>query len=233
VGFVADDGADSLLALFPLGRVLMPGCPLPLRIFEPRYRRLLADVGDEGGARRFGVVGLTAGLEVAGLSAAAPQFARVGTVAEILEVHPAPDGTVSVLTAGSSRFRIIRLVETGAPYLMAEVRFLDEVDGQLPDGLIGAARALSAEYARLFGALTGTDQSSRDRYPADAGLLSYRLASEAPLSQDDQQRLLEDDTAVARLLHVQRLLRRELTLLRRTRTVAVSPALLRVMLRPG
>ena len=53
------------------------------------------------------------------------------------------------------------------------------------------------------------------------------------MSQDDHQLLLEDETATARLLHVQRVLRREVILLRRTRTVAVSPGLLRIRLRPN
>jgi hypothetical protein len=231
---VADDGSATLLPLFPLGHVLMPGCPLPLRIFEPRYRRLLADVTEEGAPRRFGVVALTAGSEVqTGPDSPAPRFAGVGTVAEILEVQSVPDGTMGVLTGGSSRFRIQRTVETGAPYLVAEVSYLDEIDGDLSDGLVDAVRALSTEYTRLFSVLTATEQAAREPYPSDPSLLSYRLASEAPLTQVDQQLLLEDATAAARMVHLQRVLRRELMLLRRTRTVAVSPALLRVMLRPG
>ena len=224
----------DLLPLFPLGHVLMPGCPLPMRIFEPRYLRMLADVTAVDGRGAFGVVALTAGSEVdTGLDDAVPEFAQVGTVAEILENHPAGDGTVNLLTGGSSRFRIRRLVDAPAPYLIAEVDYLPELDGDLPDGLLGAARALAAEYARLLGALTGTDPSPSDPYPSDASLLSYRLATEAPLSQDDHQQLLEDETATARLFHVQRVLRREVILLRRTRTVAVSPGLLRIRLRPN
>ena len=224
---------SALLPLFPLAHVLMPGCPLPLRIFEPRYRRLLADVTAAGGARSFGVVALTVGSEVdSGLDDATPQLADVGTVAEILESTEAPDGTATVLTGGSRRFRIEALVDGGQPYLQAEVSFLPELDGQLPPGLPDAARALATEYTRLIGVLTRSEIGPGEPYPTDPSLLSYRLATEAPLDQADQQRLLEDDTAAARLLHVQRVLRRELVLLRRTRSIAVSPALLRAALRP-
>ena len=194
---MADDAVE-LLPLFPLGHVLMPGCPLPLRLFEPRYRRLLADVTDVGGPRRFGVVALTAGLEVdSGLDESITQFAQIGTVAEILEVHAGADGSANLLTGGSQRFRILRLVETPAPYL---------------DGSVGVLLTFA---------------------PDDTILLSYRLAADAPLSQADSQTLLEDDTAAARLLHVQRVLRREVVLLRRTRTIAVSPGALQVALRPN
>jgi Lon protease-like protein len=231
--------AGQLLPLFPLGHVLMPGCPLPLRIFEPRYRRLLADVTDEDGPRRFGVPTLLGGPEVdTGFDDAMPQLAQIGTVAEILEVEPQPDGTIAVLTGGSSRFRINRIVETTAPYLEAEVSYLDEVTGDLPESLPDQARALADEYARLIGSLTGEESGYDERhshnpFPSDPILLSYRLATEAPLSQRDHQDLLEDDTATSRLLRVQRVLRREVVLLRHTRSIAVSPAVLRIALRPN
>jgi hypothetical protein len=223
---------DDRLALFPLGMVLMPGIPLPLRVFEPRYKRLLDDIRTASGFGRFGVVALTAGLEVdAGLDDSIPQFSQVGTVAEVLEVHPQADGTVSVLTGGSQRFRIVRTIETTAPYLSADVTYLDEVEGDMPATLPNAARALAMEYSRLIAELTGTDPDSGESHPDDLILLSYRLATQAPLAPDDRQRLLEDDTATARLLHVQRVLRREVTLLRSTRSVAVAPSTLQSVLR--
>jgi uncharacterized protein len=225
----------ELLPLFPLGHVLMPGCPLPLRIFEPRYQRLLADVTAPQAARHFGVVALTSGLEVdTGLNEAQPRLADVGTLAEILEVHPADDGTVRLLTGGGRRFRIERLVDSGTPYLQAEVSYLPEVVGELPAGLASSARALAGEYVRLVAGLTGTAPELHEPYPTDDPiLLSYRLATETPMAQADKQSLLEDETATARFLHVQRVLRRELKLLRSTRSVAVSPAVLQIARRPN
>lgn len=229
-----DGVGNDLLPLFPLGHVLMPGRALPLRIFEPRYRRLLGDVTAAGGAGRFGVVALTAGLEVDnGRDDRAPQFAQVGTVAEILEVHPEADGTASVLTGGSQRFRIVQLAETSAPYLQAEVTYLDELAGAMPDTLPVAARALANEYARLIAELVGGERIDAEPYPSDLILLSYRLAAEAPLAPQDRQQLLEDGTATARLLHVQRVLRREVVLLRRTGSIAVSPGVLQHALHPN
>lgn len=221
-----------LLPLFPLGHVLMPGCPLPLRIFEPRYRRLLADVTAEGGPGCFGVPALLAGPEVdSGLDEAEPQLAPIGTVADVLEVHPLPDGTVHVLTGGTRRFRIERLVDTPVPYLQAEVSFLDEIAGEMPDQLPAQAQALATEYRRLISTLTGEPPERAEPYNSDPILLSYELAIETPLEQRDHLDLLADDTAAARLLHVQRVLRREVALLRGTRSVAVSPAVLRMVLR--
>lgn len=223
-----------VLPLFPLGYVLMPGVALPLRIFEPRYRQLVADVTADGAPNCFGVVALTSGLEVeTPLDESALRLAQVGTVAEILEAHPAHDGTLSLLTGGTQRFRIERMVATSAPYLSAEVTFLAEVAGTMPETLPGAARALAHEYTRLIAALTGSDPDDADPYPTDLILLSYRLAADAPLAPEDRQQLLEDDTAASRLLRIQRVLRREVVLLRRTRSIAVSPAVLRAVLRPN
>jgi len=227
--------AGQVIPLFPLGHVLMPGCPLPLRVFEPRYRQLLEDVTEPDGLRCFGVAALLAGPEVAiGFDEAAPVLAGIGTVAEILEVEPQPDGTFEVLTGGSRRFRIEGIVDTAKPYLEAEVSFLEEITGDLPEQLPAQAQALAVEYRRLIGALTGESGErpvGAQPYHNDPILLSYQLATETPLTQRDHQDLLEDDTAAARLLHVQRVLRREVVLLRATRSIAVSPAVLRLVLR--
>ena len=75
-------------------------------------------------------------------------MAEVGTIAEILEVHPQPDGTYEVLTGGSSRFRIDRVLDTATPYLQAEVTLLDEVEGD-------AARAPARPDRRRWPPSTG------------------------------------------------------------------------------
>lgn len=103
----------------------------------------------------------------------------------------------------------------------------------MPDTLPGAARALANEYSRLIAQLMGGAPHEGEPYPSDLILLSYRLAAEAPLPAEDRQQLLEDDTATARLLHVQRVLRREVVLLRRTRSIAVPPRVLQATLRPN
>lgn len=216
--------------------VLVPGWPLPMRIFEPRYLQLLADQTSPGAAGRFGVVALTAGFEVQSKAdrAVPPQFARIGTVAEILEVSdPDPDGTVQLLAGGSQRFRVQRIVESDKPYLVAEVTMLRELDGDVPDGLETAVHALSAELLRLLHELTASDHPVEERYPDDLALLAHRLAGEAPLSHADQLALLEHDTAADRLRHLQRLFRRELAIMRRTHTVAARPAQLNRVVAPN
>ena len=58
---------SETLPIFPLNTVLFPGAPLPLRIFEPRYREMLQACLE--GDRRFGVALIKSGQEVGASSA--------------------------------------------------------------------------------------------------------------------------------------------------------------------
>jgi hypothetical protein len=219
-----------VIPLFPLNQVLLPGMPLPLHIFEPRYRQLLADI-DRGarGAGAFGVVVLRSGTEAMtpGTPTTGPDVESLGTVAEIVEVDSNPDGTCDLLSVGSRRFRVVRTITEGKPYVRAEVEFLAEPDGALTPELSARARDLMNVYdsmlVRIAGRGTGPD------LPQDANHLSYQVAARLPLQPDDRQELLTDETTAERLHRLARLLRREIALLQRTRSIAVSPAVLRMI----
>lgn len=228
---------SELLPIFPLGQVLMPGRPLPLRIFEPRYRAMLADLAEP---KRFGVVLLSRGLEVNTRWAVAPDpeaagtIAAVGTVAEVMELRPKPDGSWDVLAVGSRRFRISTWVR-GKPYGQADVEFLSEQDGDVPAGAAEEVAGLFTEYGRLMGERTGRPQPSLARLPPlqDANLFSYYVAASLPLDERARQALLTEPDAGSRLSHQRRLLRREVTLLTRTGTVPVPYSALRLDFRPN
>jgi Lon protease-like protein len=225
----ADEGGRvaELIPLFPLSHVLLPGMPLPLHIFEPRYRALLEDVS--AGSESFGVVALRSGAEARNphIHDADADVEPVGTLAEVLEVTPNDDGTSDLLAVGSRRFGIESLVHEGKPYLRAAVHFLDERDGELAAEDATRARELLEVYddvlRRLAGRATGAE------LPDDPTMLSYHIAARLPLTPGDRQRLLVEATTAERLTHVAALLRRELALLQRTRSIAVSPTVLRLV----
>ena len=219
----------ELLPLFPLSTVLLPGLPLPLHIFEPRYRQLLADIRSDDALGSFGVVALRSGSEVG-----TPQridLEDVGTVAEIVEVQAYPDGRADVLAVGSRRFRIDAVVSTGTPYLRAEVEELPERDGELTDAHPALAIRLYEQFRDALDQLTG--QLREDELPTDPNLLSYHLAGALPLSGPDKQMLLALPTAADRLLAEIRLLRREVRLVQSTRSVAIAPSVLRIGASPN
>jgi Lon protease-like protein len=221
----------DVIPVFPLSHVLLPGMPLPLHIFEPRYRQLLVDISTGPGTASFGIVSLTRGSEVGtnGVDQE-PEFAGIGTVAEVLEVQPYDDGATDLLTVGSRRFRINELVP-GKPYLRADVDYFEERDGPLPPRLCAAVTELESEHAELIYELTG--RRSEETLPNDPNQLSYRLAAQLPLTPQDRQSLLEVPTTAERLAHTADLLRREIALLRATRTIAVSPGVLQLYIRPN
>lgn len=222
------------IPLFPLSHVLLPGMPLPLHVFEQRYRDLLADVTSAERLGAFGVVALRSGTEARtfgtaeGTTDGTADVETVGTLAEILEVETKPDGTSDLLSVGSRRFRVLRLLPEGdgASYLRAEVEYLDEPDGALTREQATRARELIDVYDSLLVRLAG--RATGSELPEDANQLSYQLAARLPLGPAERQRLLATETTAQRLQDVAALLRREIALLQRTRSIAVSPAVVRL-----
>src|SRR5918998_514188 len=108
------------LPLFPLPIVLFPGVPVPLHIFEPRYRRMLADI--RVGDSLFGLSFFDASESDMDI----PPAGHLGCVAEVTEVQAMPDGRSNIITIGLIRYRVEAYVERGAPYLIGEVSFFED-----------------------------------------------------------------------------------------------------------
>jgi uncharacterized protein len=184
---VSEVGGTSgrvVIPLFPLETPLFPGVVLPLHIFEPRYRRLVADLAalPEGTERRFGVVAIRQGWEVERVAPAEALF-DVGCTAVLRMVAPQPDGGYHVAAVGADRFRLLDvLVPSGdePPYLRASVEWLsDEEAAEEAAGnageLVGAEAAAGvvpdevvAQVARgSLDVLAGNVRELFARYVAD------------------------------------------------------------------
>ncbi len=165
---------------------------MPLHIFEPRYRQLIADISDAPEDERgFGVIAIREGREVGtdGVKA----LYDVGTFASLREVQMHEDGRSDIVTVGTERFRVRRLVE-GRPYAQAEVEILEE-----SEGANAALHALTVlERFRAYRALLSDDTDDAE-LPDEPRVLSYLVAAAvvADLSTrqgflsaaDDSQRL--------------------------------------------
>ncbi len=198
-----------MIALFPLGTVLVPGLVLPLHVFEPRYRQLLHDLGEHGDPddRFFGVVAIRQGSEVGPVTGQA--LHEVGTTAVLRQVDWHADGRADVVTSGRDRFRLLAAV-AGAPYQQAEVEWLPEPVGDGAADLVPRVVAALDRYRRVLG---GTGEAPD--LPADPQVLSYAVAAAMALDQPDRQSLLECPDAESRLRAELALLRRESALLAR------------------
>ena len=203
---------SEILPLFPRGSVLFPGALMPLHIFEPRYRLLIRRCIDR--QRPFGIVLIRRGSEV---GPSAEPYA-VGTEAKIVAESLLPDGRSYIVTRGERRFAVENLMPEAEPYLVAQVRYLDETDG---DGARDrATMALEALGAYLLAVVAVTDDSRGERALADdlRGAqprdLAYRIAGSLAVDAPQQQALLELETTSARLAEETRILNRETELLR-------------------
>lgn len=174
----------STLPMFPLGSVLFPAMPLPLRVFEDRYLAMLAHVLQDE-PPEFGVVLIERGQEVGGGDI---RF-DIGTVAHIADLDVA-DSAVGMLALGGQRFEVLAWGEDD-PYPTAEIRILPELvwDEALRTTLQDAERAVrsglavASEYVELAWA---PDVELADS-PVDA---AWQLAAIAPVGPLDQVELL-------------------------------------------
>lgn len=202
---------STTVPLFPLGTVLVPGLVLPLHVFEPRYRRLVADLLDTPEERRhFGVIAIRSGHEVG--SDGARALHAVGTLAQVSQVADLPDGRYDVQTIGTRRFRLVGLdpdsgsPEASVPYLRGEVEILDEPLGDTAEVLSPAVVAAFDTYRRRLRGAEGD-------LPRDPLMLGYTVAANMLLDLADKQRLLEATDTSQRLRRALQLLAREEVLL--------------------
>jgi uncharacterized protein len=180
------------IPLFPLGTVLFPGGPLPLRIFETRYidlvRRCMRD--DSG----FGVVLLREGAE-AGTPAVTFD---VGTYARIVDFSQQPDGLLGIRATGERRFRILDRRRARDGLNLADVEWLaGECPLPLPDEFAELAPAIDAILTEA-----GEPYTSLERRLDDAAWISGRLAEILPVPAVHKQHCLELDDPVERLRYL-------------------------------
>jgi len=213
---------SETLPLFPLGTVLYPGLLLPLHIFEERYRQLMGDLLDGSRPQRFGVIAIREGRET-GVGGVAALY-EIGCIAALRRVNKLDDGRFDVVTAGTQRFRLLKLDESRL-YLQGEVDLLAEDAGD-PAAAKLAAKSVQAAFRAYLDALTrqGATQAGIPDLPDDPVALSYLVAASMITDLPDKQVLLAEQDALHRLTAERALLSRETTMLR-TLTSAPAPDL--------
>ena len=213
------------LPYFPLHTVLFPHLPLPIHVFEERYRAMARDVmaGGSPYAGRFVVSMITEGREVGGEAATQ----AIGTICEVRSAEQFPDGRWLLLVVGVARARLLR-VDQAEPYATVEVEEITEPIGagaaQLVPAVQHALDAYLATVKRFVArAASGGDiaeepvdmTTSLDevlkpiQLPDDPVAASYAVGGVLQIELARKQRLLELPDAAHRLRAELELLRRE------------------------
>lgn len=174
--------------VFPLQSVLLPGMPLILRVFEPRYLLMFERVLE--GAGEFGVVLIERGPEVGGGDT---RFSR-GTLAQVSHFREI-DGQLAVVAAGGPRFEVVRW-QPDDPYPEATVRWLPALEWsdelwptrQRTEHIVRRVLASASE----FGAAAWPPTTELHDDPVQA---AWQLAGVAPLGPLDHLALLGASSA--------------------------------------
>jgi ATP-dependent Lon protease len=175
------------LPLFPLSVVLFPGVPLPLHIFEPRYRQMLHDI--RVGKNLFGL----SYFDTSTSEKECPPLGSIGCVAKVTDTQTFPDGRSNILTVGVIRYRIEAYVERGDPYLVARVSYFeDEADDS--EAVEESSRDVAEIFTRIARAVRIINDE-RAHLPNSADTeperLSFLVAAAMEVDTDVKQELLE------------------------------------------
>jgi Lon protease-like protein len=167
-----------LLPLFPLEIVLFPGVPLPLHIFEPRYKEMIGECLEH--KRPFGMVRIKENA-----------LATVGCSATILNViKKYEDGRLDIAAEGEQRFEIAQLNQERS-FLQGEVTYFDDEPSTVGEGQNEAVIQLHEQLFTILGQNVEIERGAES--------LSFHLANELPVDLDFKQALLEMKSEAERI----------------------------------
>jgi uncharacterized protein len=221
------------LPYFPLHVVVFPHLPLPIHVFEERYRQMTQDVVADGSpfAGRFVVSMITDGAEVA--DARPTRAKRVGTIVEVRRAERFADGRWALLAVGVTRATLSEVDESG-PYATVRVEQLPDEAGDaaraealLPEvqtaldayletvkRFVASAASIGAESSEITTVAASLDEVLKPIHlPDDPTAASYAVGGVLQIELTRKQQLLELPDAATRLGAELDLLRREARLL--------------------
>ena len=177
--------SETVIPLFPLGLVLLPRMPLPLHIFEERYKLMIGECIDSNTA--FGLVFFNGS-----------DIQTIGCTASIVKVLKRySDGRLDILTHGQDRF-VIKDMYDRKPYLEGRVTFFDDE----PDENTEACQKLARRGMALLKQFT-TIAEIQDEYgfseTLDFKSVSFVIAGCEGFSKEEKQRFLEMTSTYNRL----------------------------------
>lgn len=189
----AAGGLPTTIPIFPLeGPTLFPNASYPFRIFEPRYRAMVADALK--GDRIIGMVMLQPGYEAD--YEGRPPIASIGCAGLIIDYEELPDGQYTIVLGGLTKFRVTG-EDDSRIYRLAHVEAVPEVENEKETIALGDQRQrLESLLTTLSGRLRIPDPPAGVPDEQVVDEISQRL----PIDPVTKQRLLEQDGPLARAI---------------------------------
>ena len=173
----------SKIPIFPLGVVLLPELPMPLHIFEARYKLMIRRCLDQKLA--FGIIYYDGQhMSTRGCTAA---------ITDVLKRYD--DGRMDIMTRGQDRF-VIQNIDESEPYLQAQVEYFDDaIEEQTEEmnGLAEKALDLLAEFRLL------TEEDPNRPECKDLRQLSFLISGNEGFTPREKQTFLEMTSTATRL----------------------------------
>lgn len=179
-----------ILPIFPLDLVVLPGEPVPLHIFEERYKQMIADCAPLAGERHYQPFGITFSKE--------DKLSEIGCTVVVEEIlHKYPSGELDIMTYGKQRYRLLSTRQR-RQYLTGEVEWLPEDNSVSPE-LRDEVLKLYEEFLSLIEVEDLTLDPRSDH-------LSYEIAYRVNLEKGPKLLLLESSSETERLYQLQKYL---------------------------
>jgi len=192
------------LPIFPLPTVLFPGMPMPLHIFEERYRKMLADI--RASDNLFGL----SYFDPSASSNEMPPAGHIGCVAEVAESQALPDGRSNILAVGVIRYAVERYVDRGDSYLVGRPDYFED-DTEDQTSLHFNSRDVATMFMRVANSIRVINDE-RGNLPdisdTDPQRLSFLVAAAMEIEAETKQELLELRSTSSRLDRLRDLLAR-------------------------
>ncbi|MBT3367042.1 MAG: LON peptidase substrate-binding domain-containing protein [Nitrospina sp.] len=218
-----DSNQEGIIPLFPLpSTVFYPGTPLPLHIFEPRYRQMTSDA--LAGERKIGMVLLKPDWESAYFDR--PDLFTIGCVGSIAKEIHHPDGKFNFTLVGLHRFRILKEID-GKPYRRAEIDILEEKNEQeisekpnpIRDSLIDQYREFISFIPEGNSLKNEPDWNLGNLLSQFVGRFAYRL----DLSLEQKQTFLEEQDVLLRAEFLHNFLKMKINLVHLSKIRNATP----------
>ena len=176
---------ETILPLFPLNVVLMPDMPLPLHIFEDRYKKMIGECLEQN--KEFGIVYISG-----------DELRQVGCTAKVVKVlRRYEGGEMDIITLGRNRF-LIKEVYDGKPYFEAKVIHFDDVPEEESGELLILARE-GIESLKELDRVIGIPRDYEELKDLGAKPVSFLVSGSEGLPLEERQELLEMTSTRERL----------------------------------